>query len=231
MGVFVREVKIGGQGLEVSALFFEMQEAAAEQSRLLGWGYEDMKAHGVMWVVTRYQLQIRRWPAPGETVTVLTWPGDTRHGMYLRYFRVTEGEELLMEGSSLWAVVDRESRKMLQPSQSGVEIPAEHTGLESRPPMAPKRREAPQTGAFRVPADYLDGNGHMNNTRYFDLGQRELGMAKESLGELRAEFANEALLGDQLRLGRVREEGLGYLSGESDRAGACFRMEWRERGV
>ena len=166
----------------------------------------------------------------GETVTVLTWPGDTRHGMYLRYFRVTEGEELLMEGSSLWAVVDRESRKMLQPSQSGVEIPAEHTGMESRPPMAPKRREAPQTGLFLVPEDYLDGNGHMNNTRYFDLGQRELGMAKERLGELRAEFANEALLGDQLRLGRVLEEGLGYLSGESDRAGACFRMEWRERG-
>ena len=99
MAVFEREVRVGDRGLAVSGLFYEMQEAAAEQSRLLGWGYEDMKAHGVMWVVTRYQLLLRRWPEPGETVRVLTWPGETRHGMYLRYFRVTEGEELLIEGA------------------------------------------------------------------------------------------------------------------------------------
>ena len=228
MDVFNREVKVPETGLEVSALFYEMQEAAAEQSRLLGWGYEEMKAHGVMWVVTRYQLLLRRWPEPGETVRVLTWPGETRHGMYLRYFRVLDaGEALLAEGSSLWAVVDRESRRMLQPDQSGVEIPALRTGLESRPPMAPKRRETAETGLFTVPADYLDGNGHMNNTRYFDLGQQKLAIPSELLRELRAEFSNEALLGDQLRLGWLKEDGLGYLAGESDRAGACFRMEWR----
>ena len=227
MAVFEREVRVGDRGLAVSGLFYEMQEAAAEQSRLLGWGYEDMKAHGVMWVVTRYQLLLRRWPEPGETVRVLTWPGETRHGMYLRYFRLVKGEECLMEGSSLWAVVDRQSRRMLQPNQSGVEIPAQHTGMESRPPMAPKRRETAQTGLFTVPEDYLDGNGHMNNTRYFDLGQQKLDIPREQLIELRAEFANEALLGDVLRLGWLKEEGLGYLAGESDRAGACFRMEWR----
>ena len=227
MEIFEQSFRVGAEGLSTRELFFRLQEAANAQCAAYRLTGDDLREKGLMWVVLRYLVRVPRWPEPGETVRVLTWPGETRHGMYLRYFRLVKGEECLMEGSSLWAVVDRQSRRMLQPNQSGVEIPAQHTGMESRPPMAPKRRETVETGLFTVPEDYLDGNGHMNNTRYFDLGQQKLDIPREQLIELRAEFANEALLGDVLRLGWLKEEGLGYLAGESDRAGACFRMEWR----
>lgn len=225
-GVFERWEQVPEGGLNLQRLFYLLQEASADQSKGLGWGYEDMLAHGIMWVVTRYQLFLERWPEKGERVLVRTWPGDTRHGMYLRHYQVLDREDrLLLRGCGLWAVVDRESRKMLQPAQSGVLISAVLTGQEGRMPQAPHRREAEQRADYRVPPEVLDGNGHMNNTCYFDLAQRLLELDPGNLREIRAEFAAEGRLGDLLCLSWSKSGESAVLSGESVRAGLHFRLE------
>ena len=215
-------------GLSLRGLFRQLQEAASAQSSLMGWGYEQMNGHGCMWVVTRYQVLLDRWPEARERILLRTWPGRTRHGMYLRQYQLLDaaGERIARAGA-VWAVVDRQTRRMLQPAQSGVEMPEVSTGEDLPMPPAPGKGMEDRSEDYLVPEEVLDENGHMNNTRYFDLAQRCLEPELTRLREIRAEYASEVLSGDRLTLRWLREEERGLLRGESSRAGTHFRLELR----
>ena len=215
------------EGLSAQRLFWMLQEASADHSTRIGYGEADMRALGVMWVVIRYYVRMERWPAAGETVTVETWPGQTRHGMCPRFYRMLDADgALLLSGSSLWAVVDRQSRQMVAPHERGVEIEPLETGLEEKLPATIRRPVTDRETVFTVPAEYLDGNGHMNNTRYFDLAESCTGFsaARQGLREVTAEYLNEALCGEQIRVRWGVEDGCCTLVGESD-GGHVFRMK------
>ena len=77
---------------------------------------------------------------------------------------------------------------------------------------------------FTVPYSFVDLNGHMNNTRYFDLCEDCVGAAAagRKLKGIGVEYQNEARLGETLTL-RWGAEGESYfLSGETGRS--VFRM-------
>ena len=226
MYVYREEIEIPREGLSARELFRILQEAAAAHSRALGYGETEMEALGVMWVVVRYYVTALRYPHGGERVTVETWPGQTRHGMCPRFtlFRDAAGE-IILSGSCLWAVVDRESRQMVSPHERGVDIEPLTTGLEARLPAAIRRPVTDRECGFTVPPEYLDTNGHMNNTRYFDLAEQCTGLraAERGLREVTAEYLNEALCGEQLRVLWGVDGGSCTVVGESE-AGHVFRM-------
>ena len=203
MTVFERQIEVPAEGLSTRALFWQLQEASADHSRALGFGEERMAELGVMWVVVRYLVRARRWPQGGEHLRLHTWPGAVRHGMCPRFYRLLDAAgELLLDGCCVWAVVDRQTRQMVQPLERGVSIEPLVTGLESRLPGPLRRAVTDRETVYTVPEEVLDSNGHMNNTRYFDLAERCAGLDARTNGltEALAEFQNEALLGDRLLL-------------------------------
>lgn len=224
MEIYQERYTVAAEGLRTSALFRLLQDISGRQSALLGRGETDMREKGLMWVVIRQVVDLSRWPHPGETLLARTWPGVTRHSMCPRYYRLeTETGELLLTGCAIWAVVDRQSRKMILPAAYGVEIEPLVTGLESRRPPAPGKGEFSGSGRYTVPAEVLDGNGHMNNTRYYDLAESFLGTLGRPLHSAVTEYVSEARLGDELAL-RWGGEGRRYLV-EGACSGPCFRME------
>ena len=226
MEIFEQAYTVPREGLCAGDLFRLIQDVSAAHCRLLGYGEPVMEEKGVMWVIIRHGVEVLRWPAPGEALRVRTWPGPTRHGMCPRWYRIEGPEgELLMTGCAVWSVVDRVSRKMVIPAEHGVEIPPVVTGFESRRPAAPGKLSLTGSADYVVPAAVLDENGHMNNTRYYDLAEELLGTRGRPLAGAVTEYVAEAREGERLLLQWGQEGERFYFTGEHE--GPAFRMELR----
>lgn len=229
MEIFSQEFEVPQEGLSARRLFWMLQEVSGSHSRSIGYGEDDMRALGVMWVVVRYGVTAERWPRAGERVRAETWPGQTRHGMCPRFYRLRgESGSVILSGSSLWAVVDRETRQMVVPHERGVDIEPQHVEGEAKLPATIRRPATDRETDFTVPEEYLDGNGHMNNTCYFDLAEQCTGLnaARSGLREVQAEYLNEALLGERMRVLWGSDGDWYTVVGEAD-AGHVFRMRLR----
>ena len=198
MNTFQETFTVPEKGLSAAGLFHFLQEASGHHSASLNQGQAALVQKGLMWVVIRNIARMARWPEPGEALQLLTWPAAVRHGMCPRYYHMTDAEgNTILDGSAIWAVVDRETRSMVNPDERGVFLEPAVTGLETPLPMPIRRPATEHETLFTVPEAYLDENGHMNNTRYYDLAMQVTGL-RPPFRELRTEYINEALCGQEL---------------------------------
>ncbi|MBO5555946.1 MAG: hypothetical protein J5927_02060 [Oscillospiraceae bacterium] len=224
--IYREEYMVPEDGLSTRELFRALQTVSAAQCEGTCAGKPELDALGLMWVAIRQYVTVSRWPGPGEKIRVETWPGQTRHSFFYRYYRVQdEAGETVLDGSSLWSLVDRESRKMVAPGAYGIDLPCVVTGWEIQKPPAPRKSPVTETRSFIVPEDYLDSNGHMNNTRYYDLAEQCIGVKAERVGlrEAVTEYINEALGGEEFRVSWGFDGQRYYVTGEAD-DGHVFRM-------
>lgn len=211
--------------LRLSRLFTFLQEAAIAHTTMLGMGREKTLDKGLLWIVTLQQVQIERLPVYDEDVRLLSWPGETMHMYFPRYCRMEdEAGHTLLTGSALWALMDRESRRMVFPEDHGVRIEGEKGERPLPLPAAPKPAREGEKEAFTVPYSYVDLNGHMNNTRYLDLCEDRMpaDLRSRSLREIRAEYSGEARLGQTVALTYMRQQDAFLLSGDRERK--LFRL-------
>ena len=204
--------------LRLSRLFTLLQEAAMDHASLLGAGRENTLDRGILWIVTLQQAIIRRMPVYDEPVRIVTSPGKPKHLLLPRYYRVEDAHGgTLIEASSLWALMDANTRKAVFPEQCGIVLPYAETGLETALPRPLPAPRTDKTAAFTVPFSYVDQNGHMNNTRYFDLAEDRMPdtLRVRSLAEVKAEYSREARLDEQITLKSELSGDTFLLSGES----------------
>ncbi len=229
MEIYQKAFTVGSEGLSTQALFKLLQDIAGEQCIPYHLTGPDLEQKGLMWVIIRYRLQAARWPQPGERLTAHTWPGKARHGMMPRFYVIKdEAGETRLAASSVWAVVDRHTRAMVSNEDFGVTLEALETGEEIRLPGAVRRIETGKEDAFTVPAEFLDENGHMNNTFYYTVAERCIGRdaRRDSLREVMTEHQSEALCGEVLTLRWGEQDRLWFIQGEHG-SKAVFRMNLR----
>jgi len=218
-----RDVNLHRQ-LRTSTLFEMMQEASIRHTEALGMGREMTLDRGLLWVVTLQQAEIERMPEYDERITLESWPGKTMHLLFPRFYQVLDAEgQTLIRASALWALMDERARRMVFPDRHGIVIEGESTGNELALPSTP-RRAAGESRDFTVPFSYVDLNGHMNNTRYFDLAEDWIPAAAEgrSLRKIAIEYSAEARLGETVRVTTEREGETWYISGDAEKR--VFRM-------
>lgn len=225
MNPFERDYRIAysdtdmNRRLRLSRLFTLLQEAATDHAAILGAGREKTLDRGILWIVTLQQALIHRMPVYDEPVHLVTWPGKPRHLLFPRFYRVTDEQgNALIEASSLWALMDAETRKAVFPEQCGIAVPGMQTGLECALPRPPQSPQTDETSTFTVPYSYVDQNGHMNNTRYFDLAEDCMPDALRSRKLLRVctEYSRETRLNEAITLKSERNGDTFLLAGESD---------------
>ena len=211
--------------LRLSRLFELLQEAAITHTEELGMGREKTLDKGLLWVVTMQQAEILRIPEYDETITLRSWPGETMHVFFPRYYQLNDAAgHPLVKANALWMLVDEKTRRMIFPDRYGVVIDGLVTGEELPLPSAPPRLPCTEEEAFAVPFSYVDLNGHMNNTRYFDLAEDRIPAAAEgaALKEIAVEYSSEARLGDALNITVEKDGARYYVSGETGKR--VFRM-------
>ncbi len=212
--------------LRLSRLFTMLQEASIAHTTELGMGREKTLDRGLLWIVTLQQARITRLPAYDEPILLRSWPGKTMHLLFPRYYRMEDKKgNALVEASALWALMDEKTRRVVFPESYGVKIRGVHTGKEIPLPAAPRMPKGGETDVFTVPYSYVDLNGHMNNTRYFDLAEDRMPKelhAKKLVG-VQTEYAKEAREGDGILLSSEATADGYLLSGEQNGA-KLFRL-------
>lgn len=155
--------------LQPAAVLDLFQDAAGTHAAQLGLGYDAMRQRGLLWVVLRVYYEMCAQPRFFDTVQVQTWPHTPGVLDFVRDYRMlsTDGR-VLARGTSQWAVIHTDSRK-LAPAKD-VAFPAEAIcdealfpgRLRKLPDFTPEGEGIPLRSAFSD----VDCNGHVNNARY-----------------------------------------------------------------
>ena len=211
--------------LRTSRLFEMLQEASIRHTELLGMGREKTLDKGILWIVGLQRAEIARMPEYDEEIVLKSWPGKTMRLFFPRYYSLeTDSGEPLVRASALWSLVDQTSRKLVFPDSCGVIIDGQEQGGELDASSPPRRLPITQEQRFTVPYSYVDLNGHMNNTRYFDLAEDLIPASRDGrhLIRVQTEYVSEARLGDELRVSWGESDGQYYMEGSAERC--VFRM-------
>jgi len=218
------------QRLRTSVMMRWLQEAAIAHTEELGMGREKTLDKGILWIVSLQRTEILRMPVYDEDILVRSWPGKTMHVFFPRYYELVSanGSEVLVRASALWMLLDEKTRHFVFPESYGIVIEGCVTGRETALPSSPKALPFTEESPFTVPFSYVDLNGHMNNTRYYDLADDLLPFEKEGrlLKTLFTEYLHE-IREDQcivLRRGFDENGDAAFLVGEDEAGTALFRL-------
>lgn len=152
-----------------SSLLAFAQSTAGEHCELLGAGWELLQKRGLFWAVIRHRMQITRLPGDGEQITVETWPMPSTAAAFPRStVAYDEKGSEVFRAVSLWALMDSESRALVLPGKSGVQVEGALLGSELAVPRGLMPLNAEESVLRRVQYSQLDRNLHMNNARYLD---------------------------------------------------------------
>ena len=197
--------------LKPSMLLFFCQDVAGHHCLELGADYDTLARRNLFWAIIRQKVQITRLPRSGETIHVETWPMPTTRTYYPRstvaYDR--EGKELF-RSIGMWVLMDMDTRAMILPRRSGVDVQGLLTGAELMIPgsLSPHNFSAVKTRL--VGYTDLDRNGHMNNTRYLEWMDDLLPSAfhREHIpAEFTVCYHSEAREGQELHMSWQVDEG------------------------
>lgn len=199
--------------LKPSVLLYFVQEVATDHAVMLGTGWETLHKKNLFWAVIRHKVQITRLPLSGETITVETWPLPATRVAYPRAtIAYDENGKELFRTMALWVLMDTQTRGMVLPSKSGVDVPGIVRGLEADTPGSLIFKSLANTSSHTVGYSLLDRNGHMNNTRYLDWVDDLLPVAfhqDHPVKEFTVCYLSEAREGQQITLDwELSDEGV-----------------------
>ena len=189
-----------------------IQGAAGEHSDLLGTDYDSLAEKRMFWAVIRHRIQFFRLPRTGERITLETWPLPTTRVAFPRATVAYDAEgRVLFQSMALWILMDLDTRAMILPKKSGIELTGLLRGTELPAPGSLSPMPTTQSRRRRVCYTDLDRNGHMNNCRYLDWIDDLLDSdfhGSHFPADMTLCYLNEAREGQELELTWDASEGL-----------------------
>ena len=215
--------------MKLSALLRYAQEAASGHCELLGFDWDTMAGKGLFWAVLRHRAVICRMPHEGECITVQTWSMPATRTAYPRMVRgLDENGQELFSVISLWALMNMETRAMVLPFKSGIDVPGILRGCEIDPPGSLPPVSHENKVMWQVTQADLDVNGHVNNARYLDHGEDLAGAFRKNHTpkELAVSYLAECRLDQLVTLGwTLSEEGILTVDGLRSRTDVPQKTE------
>ena len=204
--------------LRTSMILFFAQEIAGQHCNLLQVDYSTLEKKRMFWAVTRHRVQVTRLPHRQEKLRIETWPMPTTRVAYPRSMvAYDENGNECFRSISLWVLMDLDSRSMILPGKSGIDVNGILRGNELASPLGLVAKEMVNSRSRSVCFTDLDRNGHMNNTRYLDWVDDLLPSAfhqNHTIREFTVCYLSEAREGDKLNMQwDFLEEGLVQVDG------------------
>lgn len=185
--------------LGIAGLLNYFQDCVTFHSEDCGLGIEVLRAQGMAWVLTGWQVVISQMPRFCEDVRIVTNPYYISGFIGKRNFLLeTAGGERLAIANSIWTMVDPETGKPTHVAE-GI---GEKYGLGEPFEMDYAGRKIKLDGGqcagcepIPVARHMLDTNGHVNNTQYVSLAADLLPREFE-YSQLRVEYKKAAVFGE-----------------------------------
>lgn len=214
------------KGLQPAGVLDLFQDGAGRHSVELGIGIEQLMAQNRMWIVSTIYYEVVKTPEMYEQVTLRTWPLTPSMAVFPRDYILEDAKgTLLVKGTSQWAVVDKEKRKIVP--AKGI-YPEDLTCLEHRAfgEKLPRLRDFEPTGqgvTVTPTFSQLDCNGHVNNTKYANYVLDALQLPKETpIRTFHIHYRKELLLGVPVRVYTRYEGGVYDVMGKNEQGETMF---------
>ena len=157
--------------LKPANLYRIFQDIALKATEEVGSDSISLSKRGIDWVITRMDVEIKRLPHCNEKITVCTYPGKDLAMLYPRYFYILdENNNVIIRASSIWALIDAKTRKVIVDKDTIKKLPPETSEFELPLPgkiAASEEKNLIETRTIHY--SDLDFNCHMNNVRYVEL--------------------------------------------------------------
>lgn len=184
-----------------TALMTYMQEAANLQLRTYGPSGDELRENGQAFVLSRIGMSFYAPLYAYNTYTMQTWSCESRGYSFYRCHRLLDGDKVLAEAVSVWALLDIASKKPLRTSEFHPNFEPDEMldlALPSRIRILPENLTA--VGEHTVRYSETDINRHMNNTVYADMLCNFVDMSERRAAHICINYFNEAPLGDTLQV-------------------------------
>uniref|UniRef100_O24419 Acyl-[acyl-carrier-protein] hydrolase n=1 Tax=Myristica fragrans TaxID=51089 RepID=O24419_MYRFG len=178
----IRSYEIGAdRTASIETLMNHLQETALNHVRCIGLlddGFgstPEMTRRDLIWVVTRMQVLVDRYPSWGDVIEVDSWVTPSgKNGMKREWFlRDCKTGEILTRATSVWVMMNKRTRRLSKiPEEVRVEIEpyfVEHGVLDEDSRKLPKLNDNTANYIRRGLAPRwsdLDVNQHVNNVKY-----------------------------------------------------------------
>lgn len=218
--------------IKFSALMSMMQEAADEQSALVGINNAAMLNKGLAWVLTRMAVKVEQNIKAFETLKITTCALPSRSIEFPREYALTDSEgHDVAYGVGMWSVIDMATRRLTRASEIDgyTDMLDEH---EQKYAFKKERMSLSddfvKVGAHKVLNTEIDMLGHLNNIYYADMVENALSPEEFAIGysEINISYLHEARLGEIIELFKHTADGaseiIGMINGEK-----CFTASLR----
>ena len=206
--------------MTLTAILDLLQDCCIFQSEELGVGLSFLKEKQRAWVLSSWQIVVRRYPGLCEQVVVGTFPYDLKGFLGFRNFYMKDSEgKFLAYANSLWALVDMRTGKPAMPSERILKAYVVEPRFEME--YAPRKIRIPAEGEdgvnFSRPEDllvrpyHLDTNHHVNNGQFIRMAMSFLPEGF-TVTQLRAEYKKQAFLNDVLKPCVAESDGIFVVS-------------------
>ena len=209
--------------LKPTAFMDIAQEMAYQAAAVMHFGYDELIAKGMAWVLSRMRFRFIEAPRWGDGLEIRTWHRGAFGPFFVRDFEVLDplGKRVI-EATSSWVVIDVESRKMARPEDV---LPDENTacddfGIETPAGkvVMPRGTEPELVMSHKVAYSDIDLVGHTNNVRYISWAMDCMDFGEEGLrvDEVEVVFNHESRPGDIIDLYRHVDGEITYVEGRRD---------------
>ena len=174
----IRYSEVDSQGkITLTAILDYFQDCSTFHSEDLDVGLSYLAEKEIAWVLTSWQIEVKRYPAFGEQVTVGTWPYGFQSFFGYRNFTLeSKAGELLAYANSVWVLLDLKKGRPTKLSPKMLEVyqlsPQLSMKCDSRKILLPQQMEMQES--FPVHKYHIDTNQHVNNGKYVSMAREYL---------------------------------------------------------
>ncbi len=204
----VRISESDAQGrLTLPAIINYFQDCSTLQSESYDLGVGHYKKYKRAWVLSSWQIEVKRYPKLAEDIKVRTWATSFNGLFGERNFCIEDkAGKMLAWANSLWVYMDMAKGRPVKPFPEEIEPYGESEPLEmdkvSRKIKLPEN--AIELESFRVKRFQIDTNLHMNNSQYVMMAAEYL--EKDFVpGKVRVEYKKSAMYDDVI-IPKIAEE-------------------------
>lgn len=130
-----------------------------------------MNDNGYVQMVSRASIHINRLPAENEVMTVKVREEKPEGFQLMRYYEfLTPSGEMLIQGKSLWVIVEPETRGIVSPGKFEYLLKSDvQTEFEKKPGKIKVPENLQFLGDQKILLSHLDPNGHLTNAKYINF--------------------------------------------------------------
>ncbi len=195
----------------ILGLFYLVMDLATEHGDAIDLGMDKLAEKGLFWVASKTKIKINKMPRMLENITASTWPQDPGRIRCNRFYSVKNGTEMLAEGKTEWAIVEKETGKPHRLADVYPECMEYCPEIVCEEPFAKLSTDfegCEDVALYRVKSADIDVSQHMNNVAYIRCALSAF-TVKEieymNITEVEAVYRIQCFEGEKLTL-RMRKE-------------------------